>query len=124
MYKKILFDLDNTLVDDNENRKYAIRRILLERNETAIGEKAEEFVKFDDQFWKDRAARKIKDPYEFKSKEEKTEWIRAERFIRYFGDITFEESVNINHKYLNYLKEYIIPIKSIKYEYVLCTKAK
>ena len=30
-YKKILFDLDNTLVDDNENRKYAIKQILKER---------------------------------------------------------------------------------------------
>ena len=29
-YKKILFDLDNTLIDDNENRKYAIRKILKE----------------------------------------------------------------------------------------------
>ena len=29
-YKKILFDLDNTLVDDDENRKYAIKQILIE----------------------------------------------------------------------------------------------
>lgn len=33
IYKKLLFDLDNTLVDDNENRKYAINKILLDRKE-------------------------------------------------------------------------------------------
>ena len=35
-YKKLLFDLDNTLVDDDENRKYAIKQILLERNDKVI----------------------------------------------------------------------------------------
>ena len=32
-YKKILFDLDNTLVNDDENRKCAIKKLLKERNE-------------------------------------------------------------------------------------------
>ena len=27
IYRKLLFDLDNTLVDDDENRKYAIKQI-------------------------------------------------------------------------------------------------
>ena len=27
IYKKLLFDLDNTLVDDDENRRYAIKQI-------------------------------------------------------------------------------------------------
>ena len=31
LYKKILFDLDNTLVDDDENRKHAFRKILEEK---------------------------------------------------------------------------------------------
>ena len=30
-YRKLLFDLDNTLIDDDENRRYAIRQILTER---------------------------------------------------------------------------------------------
>ena len=30
-YKKLLFNLDNTLVDDDENRKYALEKILNQR---------------------------------------------------------------------------------------------
>jgi len=54
-YKKILFDLDNTLVDDDENRKYAIKQTLLERKEVVTKERIESFIELDNQFWKDRA---------------------------------------------------------------------
>ncbi len=96
IYKKILFDLDNTLVDDDENRRYAIKQILLERKEAATKKRIEEFIDLDNQFWKDRVEGKIKDPYEFKSDEDKTKWVRAQRFMKYFKDISFEESVEIN----------------------------
>ena len=120
-YKKLLFDLDNTLVDDDENRKYAIKKILLERKEEVTDNEIKKFVELDNQFWKDRAEGKIKDPYEFKTNEEKTKWIRAQRFIKYFNNITLEEGIEINDKYINFLKEKIIPIKNsteiLKYLY-------
>ena len=98
IYRKLLFDLDNTLVDD-ENRKYAIKQILLERGKIATKKRIEEFIDLYNQFWKDRAEGKIKDPYKFKSDEDKTKWVRTQRFMRYFKDISFEESVEINDKY-------------------------
>ncbi len=55
IYKKLLFDLDNTLIDDNENRKYAMRKILADRGEDITDEKLEGFIKLDDKYWKDRA---------------------------------------------------------------------
>lgn len=113
-YKKILFDLDNTLIDDNENRKYAIRKILKEMNKYLGEKQVEDFVKLDDKYWQDRASKKLKDPYEFKTIEEKTKWVRAQRFIMFFKDISFEEAVEINDKYINYLKEKIIPIEGAK----------
>ena len=54
-YRKLLFDLDNTLVDDDENRRYAIKQILTERKENATTKRIESFIKMDNQFWKDRA---------------------------------------------------------------------
>ena len=60
-YKKILFDLDNTLVDDDENRKYAIKQILIERKEEVNDKRIEDFIKLDNQFWKDRVEGKIKE---------------------------------------------------------------
>ena len=111
-YKKILFDLDNTLVDDDENRRYAIKQILLDRNETEINNKIENFIDIDNQYWRDRAQGKIKDPYKFKNNEDKTRWVRAQRFIKFFKDISFEEAVEINNKYINYLSKNIVPIKN------------
>ena len=111
-YKKILFDLDNTLVDDDENRKYAIKQILLERKEVVTKERIESFINLDNQFWKDRAEGKIKDPYKFNSNEDKTKWVRAQRFIKYFKDISFEEAVEINKKYISFLSKNIVPIKN------------
>lgn len=121
-YKKLLFDLDNTLVDDDENRKYAIKQILIERERNVSKEKVEKFLKLDNQFWKDRAEGKIRDPYKFRTNEEKTKWVRAQRFIKYFKNITLDEGIKINDKYINLLKEKIVPIKNsteiLKYLYV------
>lgn len=113
IYKKLLFDLDNTLIDDNENRKYAMRKILADRGEDITDEKLEGFIKLDDKYWKDRAEGKIKDPYKFKTLEEKTIWVRAQRFIMYFN-CPFEEAVEINENYINYLKNSIVPIENAK----------
>ena len=112
-YKKLLFDLDNTLIDDNENRRYAMKKILDDRKEDITEEKLENFIKLDDKYWKDRAEGKIKDLYKFKNLEEKTTWVRAQRFIMYFN-CSFEEAVKINEDYINYLKNNIIPIKNAK----------
>ena len=111
-YRKLLFDLDNTLVDDDENRRYAITQILIERKEKVTTKKIESFIKIDNQFWKDRADGKIKDPYTFKNNAEKTKWIRAQRFLNFFNGISFEDGVEINQKYINYLNKNIVPIKN------------
>ena len=101
IYKKLLFDLDNTLVDDDENRRYAIKQILIERKENVTDEKIENFINLDNQFWKDRAEGKIKDPHNFKT--------------------SFEEGKEINKKYINFLSKNIVPIKNsqeiLKYLY-------
>lgn len=109
-YKKLLFDLDNTLIDDNENRKFAIEQILIERGEDYTPESLENFIEIDNNFWRDRAAGKVPDPYKFKNNEEKTKWVRAQRFIRYFDGIGFGEASLINDKYMEFLKKKVVPI--------------
>lgn len=114
IYDKLLFDLDNTLVDDYENRRYAIKQILKERNGKANDDEIDRFIKLDDKYWSDRSKGLAKDPYEFKTLEEKTKWVRAQRFILYFKNISFEDAVKINEMYINYLTEHIVPIKNAK----------
>ena len=48
-YNKIIFDLDNTLVDDDANRKYAIKQILLDRKELATIDRIKNFIDIDNQ---------------------------------------------------------------------------
>ncbi len=43
-------------------------------NNEEPSEKIKNFIEIDNKFWKDRAAGKIKDPYEFKTNEEKTDY--------------------------------------------------
>lgn len=111
-YKTLLFDLDDTLIDDDENRRYAIKKILTERKEDLNFNKIEKFIEVDNQFWKDRVDGRIKDPYEFKTLEEKTEWVRAQRFIIYFDNITLQEAIEINNRYMEHISENAIPIKN------------
>ena len=40
-----------------------------------------------------------------KTNEEKTEWVRTQRFIKYFENISFKEGSNINEEYIKYLSE-------------------
>lgn len=80
-YIKILFDLDNTLVDDDENRKYAFRKILEGKNCKATEDEANAFITLDNKFWRDRAAGKIKDPYTFKNNQEKSDWVQSQDLL-------------------------------------------
>lgn len=120
-YKYLLFDLDDTLVDDYESRAYAFEQILKYKNENVSKEKIDKFIKIDNQLWKDRANGKIKDPYPFKTKEEQTNWIRAQRFIKYFKNISLEEAIKMNEKYVEAVKDKVVPIKNatnlLKYLY-------
>ena len=104
-YKKLLFDLDNTLVDDDENRKYAFEKILVQRKEQVTNEKLEKFIQLDNQYWKDRAEGKKQDPYKFKTKEEKTIWVRAQRFREYFNGITLEDAIQIRSPSSSYISK-------------------
>ena len=121
-YKKLLFDLDNTLVDDDENRKYAFEKILVQRKEQVTNEKLEKFIQLDNQYWKDRAEGKIKDLYKFKNLEEKTTWVRAQRFIMYFNYQTVNEILSNTEYENNYdvdtLKDNKFPNKGLVNEEV------
>ena len=89
MYKTIIFDLDDTLNDDTKNMQEAFKILTKDKYSD------EEFKKFqtiDKNHWKERAAGIVKDPREGMSKAEKAEWNRAQRFLRYFKGISYEEA--------------------------------
>jgi len=114
MYKTIVFDLDDTLIDNTENIKQAFKEVLIYRKEKYTEEKFDRFYELDKRFWGDRASGRMKDPHEFSSKEERRKWIRAQRFIQYFKDITLEEAIKINNLYMEESKNKVIEIEGAK----------
>lgn len=122
MYKTIIFDLDDTLTSNLENIKYAFTKVLEYRKEKYSEEKFIKFVEIDVKTWSDRAKGILKTPYE-DNRIKKAEWLRARRFIRYFGEeqITYDEAVQVNNLYMDAMKEIVVPQEGcyeiIKYLY-------
>jgi len=108
MYKIVIFDLDDTLTDDKENVKQAFKLVMEYRKEAYSENKFEKFYYIDKKTWKDRAEGKLLTPYE-DDIQEKTEWLRAYRFMQYFNnEITYQEAVHINHIYMEGMKEKVV----------------
>ena len=121
MYNTIIFDLDDTLTDDCENIKQAFKTVLKYKKENYNDEKFERFYSIDKKTWEDRAAGKLITPYE-DNIEKKAEWLRASRFLKYFGDsIDYNEAVDINNIYMNGMKTKVVAregaLDIIKYLY-------
>lgn len=122
MYKVLIFDLDDTLTNNLENVKEAFKKVIEYRKEKFTEEKFSKFYNIDLKFWSDRANGKLLTPYE-DNREKKVEWLRANRFIKYFGEnnISYGEAVKVNDIYMNGMKEKVVPRENcfevIKYLY-------
>lgn len=122
MYNILIFDLDDTLTNNLENVREAFRKVNKYRNEEFTEENFLKFYQIDLKVWSDRASGKLLTPYE-DNKAKKAEWLRATRFIRYYGEdnISYEEAVLVNNIYMNGMKEKVVPRENcfevIKYLY-------
>lgn len=114
-YEYLLFDLDNTLVDDNENRKYAISRVLDYLEYEYDDEILNTFVDKDNEYWKkmDKGEFNDKRPPGM-TKEETFIWAGGNRMNYFFEELSFQECVKLNNLYMEYMKERIFPIKDTK----------
>ena len=110
MYQYLIFDLDDTLNNDDENRKYAFSKILEYLKQDVTKEKIEEFLKLDTKYWHERAQKGITEKKAAPTKEE-IECIRAQRFVIYFRDMSLDEAIKINRMYLQELKENVVEIE-------------
>ena len=113
MYKVLIFDLDNTLTDDYENVKQAFKYLMKLKNEEYSEEKFLKFHKIDIETWRARANGEIITPFEDDIKK-KTEWIRASRFLKFYGEdkISYQEAVKINNIYMEGMKLKVVPQKN------------
>ena len=109
MYKYLIFDLDDTLTDDYENCKIAFTITLNSIGEEFTLEKYLRFREIDKDTWDKRSKGLLKTPFE-DNKEKMIEWIRASRFMRFFGENTFsyDKFVEISNTYMHGMKEHVV----------------
>lgn len=113
-YRYLIFDLDDTLNNDDENRKHAFTEVLRYLEKEVTGSEISDFLRFDNRYWSDRANRTVEDIVQFDTLEEKIDYIRARRFMLYFQDMPFDTAKEINRLYLEKLKENVVPIDGAK----------
>ena len=110
-YKYLLFDLDNTLLDDTKNRKYGISKVLDQMNFEYDNKILEEFVLKDDEYWQKQANREFDDIRpKNRTKEEEFSWATGNRIKYFLNSVPFNKCVKLNELYLSSLKEKIFLI--------------
>lgn len=116
-YKILIFDLDDTLIDNFENTKHAFKKIIEFKKQNYSDDKFIKWYNIDKKFWKDWQNELIELPDNLKHETGKKseyflDWVRAQRFLIYFNNsINLEEAINLNNIYMNCLSEVIIPIE-------------
>lgn len=112
-YKILLFDLDDTLIDNIENVRYAFQRTVERKNELYTEESFQRWYELDRQFWRDRQDGKIIVLKEYLyPKEKMSTWVRSQRYLIYYNyTISLDEAIEMNIAYLNDLKEIVIPVE-------------
>lgn len=110
-YKFLLFDLDDTLIDNYENVKFAFKKMLEYLHKNFSEEYFFNWFEFDKQFWIDRLNGKIEVPEKYLvSQKLYVVYVRSLRYYKFFGDISMETAFKLNDIYLNAVNEKVVPI--------------
>ena len=115
-YKTLIFDLDDTLIDNNSSIKYAFMCVLNELNIKYTDELFEEWKKFDTLYWHTWEEGKMFIPSTIKALSEKITYLRANRFMIFFKKlkIDFNYAIYINELYCNMLGVNIVEVEGAK----------
>lgn len=111
-YKAILFDLDDTLIDNDESTRYAIFDIYEKMGISCCEENFLKWKQFDIDYWSDWENGTVVFPSWADSQHLKIDYLRAYRFIKFFSDfgISYDDAVKINNYYISLLPKNIVAI--------------
>ncbi len=111
-YKTLIFDLDDTLVDDGESIKYSFKIILKKLNIEYSDSLFQEWITADKTFWLNWAHKNLNLP-NFKSIQEEVEYVRAYRFLLFFKslNLNYDDALELNKLYCDNLGVNIIEIE-------------
>lgn len=108
-YELLIFDLDDTLINNEENVRYAFRKMTDALGYTYSDELFNEWQTFDKKFWLDFYNEKIHVPYD-KSDERFVPFVQSLRYKFFFNPkISIQTALEINPQFIDWLKETVIP---------------
>lgn len=113
-YEVLIFDLDDTIIDNLENVKYAFKKMSEYLGKIYTEEKFEKWYEFDKKYWIDFYSGKLKIPYD-KNDSRYIPYVQSLRYKEFYKDeFDIDKALHINEIYLKSSKEVVFPIEGIK----------
>lgn len=115
-YEVILLDLDDTLIDNLENVRYAYQKMMEFMDSEYTEEGFQKWYNLDKQFWIDFSNQQIEVPLEYKANHDDfVKYVRSLRYMLYFDNkISLQKAFEINELFLTSLNELVVPVESAK----------
>lgn len=115
-YDAILFDLDDTLIDNDESIKHAIFDIYEKMGIPCNDATFNLWKQFDIDYWSDWENGTVVFPSWASSQHLKIDYLRVNRFVQFFKEygISYDEAVKLNNYYISLLPKNIVPIDGAK----------
>lgn len=116
-YKILIFDLDDTLIDNLENVRYAYTQMIQSLGQEYSEDGFKKWYEVDKKFWKDWQDGLIQIPPYLKNEtgkknEEFLNWLRSQRVLIYFDyQISLEKAIELNNLFMNSLTEVVVAIE-------------
>ena len=115
-YKILIFDLDDTLIDNLESIRHAFTKMIKVKDEDYNEDDFRRWCELDRQFWKNWQDGLIELPENLKKEtgkksDEFLDWVRAQRVLLYYSNsISLKEAIDLNNIYMSALSENVVAI--------------
>lgn len=115
-YKILIFDLDDTLIDNLENVRYAYTKMIESFGKNYFEDGFKKWYEVDKKFQKDWQNGLIELPPHLKNEKGKKSdkflnWVRAQRVLIYFDyQVSLEKAIELNNLFMNSLTEVVVEI--------------
>lgn len=109
-YETFIFDLDDTLIDNNQSVKYAFKIILNKLGIKFNDELLKKWLNFDTAYWYLWESAQITLPKSLKTKEDITTYLRANRFVIFFN-LNLADAIDLNELFCNNLGVDIVELE-------------
>ncbi len=115
-YTTLIFDLDDTLIDNCQSIKYAFKIMINELGISFSEDLFKKWQKFDTEYWHTWESGSMDKPNTIITLDEKITYLRANRFINFFNNLAvdFAKVVKLNEIYCCMLGENIIEIPNAR----------